>query len=89
MVNRPLKDKRIIGPLFGSDDDEQYESVSEDSQDTHDEDLSPIVEQAENWYRSISDERKKKKMMVQYIYGITDDTISKAEAERIVERSGL
>jgi len=88
MVNRPLEDIRIVGP-FAFNDNSDSEEDGNPSKEIEGNKESAIVEQAENWYKSISDKSKKKKMMVEYIYGITDDNISKSDAKQIVEKSGL
>lgn len=83
MVERPLEDIRPIGPIVSDDDsDDESDESLEDSE-------SAIVEQAESWFQSISDESKKRKMMVEYIYGITDEDITRQDAEEIVSNSGL
>lgn len=87
MTKRPLKDIRPIGPLVQPNRFEQQEVSSEEIDEESNE--SKLVEQAENWYESISDEGTKRKMMIEYINGITDDSVSRSDAEKIVSNSGI
>lgn len=82
-MNRPLDDVRPIGPIVDSDnsDDQEDQELSEEHE--------KIIEQAKNWYQQVSNERKKKKMMIEYIDGITDKTFSRSKAKRLVEEAGL
>jgi len=81
-AKRPLSDKRPVGPVIGSsDENEEQRTLSKREKN--------IVEQAENWYQSITEERVKRKMMINYIDGITDDSFSRSKARKIVKRAGL
>lgn len=78
MVKRPLKDKRPIGPFI---DEELEEELTSDE--------LAILKQAEEWYQSVSREENKRKMMREYLKGITDDDFSNDRIERLLDRAGL
>lgn len=84
MVNRPLEDRRPVGPLINIDTEsetvEQTETVEKSTDD-------PILETAENWYQSISKEQNKRKMMKNYLMSVTD--LSEQEVENKLEEAGL
>lgn len=47
---------------------------------------STLAAMAESWYDSITEERIKKKMMVNYIVGVTDDgAVTREEAIKMLE----
>lgn len=83
MVDRPFEDVRPAGPIvdIDSSSSEEDQIVSQEHQ--------KIIEQAENWYEEVSDEKKKKEMMIGYIDGITDETFPRSKAKRLVEQAGL
>lgn len=84
MVNRPLEDRRPIGPLINIDTQsetvEQTETVNKSTDD-------PILETAENWYQSISKEQNKRKMMKNYLMSVTD--LSEQEVNSKLDQAGL
>lgn len=84
MVRRPLKDRRIFGPFVGDYSD----SENEDSSGL-DKEESELLKQALNWHNNISDEKLKRKYIVNYIDGITNEDFSTEEIEDIVDRADL
>jgi len=95
MVNRPLKDIRPIGPLVGDEESsthEQQSSVSVDNlpkEEQRDEVTENLVEQAENWFSSITQQGMKRKMMINYLDGITDDDVSMERIHSMVDKAEI
>jgi hypothetical protein len=93
MVNRPLEDFRPIGPIFDGLESDEKLSADDLMDESDDDSMSQrdraIMEQAENWYENISSEETKRKMMVEYINGITDDSVPRTRAIEMVEEAGL
>lgn len=103
MVNRPLKDKRPLGPFIdvGDDDSTVEQSTTEPQQtegqpastDTRGEDKKPyeiddpILQTAEEWYQSIAKEENKRKMMRNYFRSISN--LSDEEIENKLDEAGL
>lgn len=86
-MKRPLED---IRPLVNSSSDTDDVSVSQNPEDDElTNEQKAIIEQAENWYRNITKKEVKKKMMVEYINGITDDNVPRSKAVKMVEEAGL
>ena len=51
---------------------------------------SELARMAENWYESITEERIRRKMMVNYIVGITDDgVVTREEALVMLEENDV
>lgn len=94
MVKRPLKDIRPIGPLVGDEDSSTHEqrSVSVENlpaEEQRDGVTENLVEQAENWFEGITQEGMKRKMMVNYLDGITDDDVSNERIRSMVDEAGF
>jgi len=94
MVNRPLKDIRPIGPLVGDEESSTHEqpSVSVDNlpeEEQRDEVTENLVEQAENWFSSITQQGMKRKMMINYLDGITDDDVSMERIHSMVDKAEI
>jgi len=86
-MKRPLED---IRPLIDSSSDATDISATQtESDDKLTDEQKAIVEQAENWYRNITKKEVKKKMMIEYINGITDDNVPRSKAVKMVEEAGL
>jgi len=86
-MKRPLED---IRPLIDSSSSATDVSVTQtESDDELTNEQKAIVEQAETWYRNITKKEVKKKMMVEYINGITDDNVPRSKAVEMVEEAGL
>lgn len=94
MVKRPLKDIRPIGPLVGDKESSTHEqpSVSVDNlpeEDQRDEVTRNLIEQAENWFEGITQEGMKRKMMINYLDGVTDDDVSNERIRSMVDEAQL
>lgn len=87
MVKRPLKSKRPIGPLKRPIGPLFSESDLRDANLTEEE--SKVMEQAQEWFNSISNEHVKRKYMKNYLSGITDDSFSERRIERMLDEVGL
>jgi len=91
-VKRPLKDIRPIGPLVGNGDGSTHKegSISVDDlppDEQRDEVTQNIVQQAENWFESITEEGMKRKMMINYLDGITDNDVSNERIRSMVDKA--
>ena len=91
-MNRPLKDKRPIGPFIDLDSESDVESTTDQSQDTSTQqdttsDEHAILETAETWYNSINKEENKRKMMKNYLKSMTDFSDSKIKS--MLDEAGL
>jgi len=90
-MKRPLKNRRVLGPFISTSDSgdsvelEGDGDVGHDAESTEYED--PILEQAENWFESISKESNKRKMMKNYFKSMTN--LSDAEIEQKMDEAGL
>lgn len=86
-MKRPLKNRRPIGPFIHSSSQEseepQQNSTSVDPESIED----PILQQAEVWFKEISKERNKRKMMKNYMRSIS--SLSDAEIEEKLDEAGL
>lgn len=93
MVNRPLKDRRPIGPFIDLDSgDADVESTVDESQSPSTDQSEPsdehaILETAETWYNSINKEENKRKMMKNYLKSMTDFSDSKIKT--MLDEAGL
>lgn len=88
MVQRPLAQIRPLGPLVKSGNDGDGEDTQDADTDVSSTDeQDPILEVAEKWYKSISKERNKRKMMKNYLMSVSDLTAS--EVEDKLDESGL
>jgi len=79
---RPLSDVRPIGPFLSADD-----VPSDNSPLTRQE--NKILEHADTWYDKITEEGVKRKMMRNYIDGITDDDFPKQRIEKMLNKADL
>lgn len=79
MVDRPLENVRPLGPFIGQDDT--------DSSTAEDDDVDPIAQTAEDWYKSINKEENKRKMMRNYLKSITD--LSESEIDQKLDEADL
>jgi hypothetical protein len=88
MVQRPLAQIRPLGPLIESDNDGDGEDTQDgDTNVSSTDEQDPILEVAEKWYKSISKERNKRKMMKNYLMSVSD--LSASEVEDKLDESGL
>jgi hypothetical protein len=87
--DRPLKDKRPLGPVLQQNNQSEDEDGNSSEKDNLTRVERNIIEQAENWYKEISREEKKRKMMINYIDGITDDEFGRRKAREMVKNAGL
>lgn len=87
-MKRPLKNKRPIGPFFSTDEEYSQSEVAEENATTseaqHDD---PVLQQAEDWWQGINDERNKRKMMTNYLKSVTD--LPDSEVEDMIDEAGL
>ena len=90
-MKRPLKNKRVFGPFINRSTDNSVSRVDATDNDTSNQggnnEVDPIIQQAENWFESISDESNKRKMMKNYFKSMTD--LSDNEIDRKLNEAGL
>ena len=90
MVDRPLEDVRPLGPILSFNEPGDGEGVSQSEQNSStntSSDVDPLLETAENWYESISDESNKRKMMKNYLGSVSE--LSEPEIDRKLDEAGL
>lgn len=86
MVKRPLKDRRPLGPVLDlEDEDSSAPRPSREATDQTSDD--PILEQAEEWYKQISKEKNKRKMMRNYLRSVTN--LDDSEIKRRLDEANL
>lgn len=67
---------------------EQDPSGNQNAQEpAEQEEINPVLEQAEKWYNAVAKEENKYKMMRNYLLAIT--TLDESEVEQMLEEAGL